>query len=299
MQSPIAQIPLKALRAHQRTLHPRLPALPSSNSYRFFTMSQPSKKQRTQPQYELLYHPGIPGRGEFIRLALEASGTPYTDVANEDSKNGYATVQKVTMDASATESEADNPPVFAPPALRVPGASKDGNPLVISQTSNILLYLGEKLGLNGEGDERFHVNQVTLTALDLSNEVHDSHHPIAVMMYYEEQKEEALKRSADLRETRIPKFFSYFERTLKGNGDGKYLVGGKLTYADLTVWQVLDGLLFAFPKEMEARKKEFGELFKFYETLKEEKGLKEYLASGRRLPYGDGLFRQYPELDRQ
>lgn len=262
-------------------------------------MSEPNKKQRTQPQYELLYHPGIPGRGEFIRLALEASGTPYTDIANEDPKNGYAVVQKVAMNPSATESEAGNLPLFAPPALRIPGASKDGGPLVISQTSNILLYLGEKLGLNGEGDERFFVNQVALTALDFSNEVHDTHHPIAVSKYYEDQKEEAVKRSEDFRATRIPKFLSYFERTLKGNGNGKYLVGEKLTYADLTVWQVLDGLLFAFPKEMEVRKKESSELFKFYEALKEEKGLKEYLKSERRLPYGDGLFRKYPELDRQ
>lgn len=262
-------------------------------------MAQPNKKQRTQPPYELLYHPGIPGRGEFIRLALETAGVAYTDIANEDSQNGYQEVQKVAINPSATESEAGNPPVFAPPALRVPGAAKDGTSLVIHQTSNILLYLGEKLDLNGEGDERFFVNQITLTALDLSNEVHDSHHPIAVKKYYEDQKDEALKKAEDVRGSRIPKFLSYFQRVLQGNGNGKYLVGNKLTYADLTTWQVLDGLLFAFPKEMEVRKREFEDLFKFYEALKEEKGLKEYLKSGRRLPYGDGVFRHYPELDRQ
>lgn len=204
------------------------------------------------------------------------------------------------MDSTATESEAGNPPVFAPPALRISGAGKDGNPLIISQTSNILLYLGEKLGLAGEDEpEKYWANQVALTALDLNNEVHDTHHPIAVAKYYEEQKEEALKKASDVRETRIPKFLSYFERTLKGNADGKgkYLVGKGLTVADLAVWQVLEGLSFAFPKEMSVRKGEFKELFKFYDGLKGE--LKEYLESKRRLPYSDGVFRYYPELDRQ
>jgi glutathione S-transferase len=264
-------------------------------------MSQPTtKKPRTQPQYELLYHPSIPGRGEFIRLALEASGTPYTDIANEDSKNGYSTVQKVTMNSSSLESEAGNPPTFAPPALRIPGAGKDGGSLVISQTSNILLYLGEKLELSGSSEaEKYWINQLALTALDLNNEVHDTHHPIAVMKYYEDQKEESLKKSTDVRENRIPKFLSYFQRTLKGNGNGKYMVGEKLSYADLVVWQVLDGLQFAFPKEMEFRKQEHAELFEFHEGLKKEKGIKEYLGSERRLPYSEGVFRYYPELDRQ
>lgn len=91
--------------------------------------------------------------------------------------------------------------------------------------------------------DKWHVNELALTALDLSNETHDTHHPIAGIKYYEEQKEEALKRATDFRENRIPKFFGYFERVLKGNesGEGRYLVGGKLTYADTTLWHVLDG----------------------------------------------------------
>lgn len=266
-------------------------------------MSQPSssKKQRTLPTYELLYHPGIPGRGEFIRLAFEATGTAYKDIANE-SKEGYSTVQKICMN-TGLESEADNPPVFSPPALRVPGGGKDGEASIISQTPNILLYLGEKLGLVPEDEAgRMYVNQLTLTALDLNNEIHDSHHPLAVMKYYEDQKDAALVKAQDLRENRFPKFLSYFQRQLQWNskaGGGKYLVGEKLSYADLTIWQVLDGMQFAFPKELEVRKKEYEDLFKFYDGLKEEKGLKEYLGSERRLPYSMGIFRHYPELDRQ
>jgi len=258
--------------------------------------------QSSQPQYELLYHPVIPGRGEFIRLAFEAAKVPYTDVANTE-KDGYSTVQQICMSQN-TQSEGSNPPVFAPPALRVAGAGKDARSLVIHQTPTILLYLGPRLGLV-PGDEvgRLYVSQLTLTALDLNNEVHDTHHPIASSKYYEDQKEESLLKSQDLRGNRIPKYFSHFERTLKGNhedGKGRYLVGGKLTYADLTVWQVLDGLFFAFPKELQARKGEFPDLLEtFYGSVKEEGGIKEYLSSSRRLPYSQGVFRHYPELDRQ
>ncbi|KXL45933.1 MAG: hypothetical protein FE78DRAFT_147163 [Acidomyces sp. 'richmondensis'] len=255
-------------------------------------MAQPSKKQRTHPQYELLYHPSIPGRGEFIRLALEAAG------------NGYDTVRKICMNQQE-ESADGNPPVFCPPCLRVPGAGQNGKgALVISQTPNILLYLGERIGMVPEGDEaaKYYVNQVALTALDLNNEVHDTHHPIAVMKYYEDQKDESLKKATDVRENRFPKYFSYFDRVLKHNqpsGKGKYLVGDRLTYADTTVWQLLDGCFFAFPKEMAARKKEFPDLLgTFYENVKTEKGVKEYLSSKRRLQYSMGVFRHYPELDR-
>jgi glutathione S-transferase len=136
----------------------------------------------------------------------------------------------------------------------------------------------------------------------LNNEVHDTHHPIASQQYYEDQKAESLKKSKDFRETRIPKFFGFFERVLKGNeaGQGKFLVGDKLSYADTTVWQVLNGLKFAFPKELEARAKEYPTLFAtFYPSVQEQTRLKDYLASTRRMPYSQGIFRHYPELDRQ
>ena len=261
---------------------------------------------KDHPQYELLYHPGIPGRGEFIRLCFEATSVPYTDLAVEK-KDGYKTVQEICINSSPLSSADNNPPVFSPPALRIPGAGKDGNSLIISQTPNILIYLGGRLGLVPEDDEagKHHVYQLALTALDLNNEVHDTHHPLAVGKYYEEQKEAALEKAKDVRENRLPKFFSYFERNLKfnesnGGGKGRFLVGNRLTFADLVVWQVLDGCLFAFPKEMEARKKEFQGLFgTFYESVRGKGGLEEYLKSERRLPYSEGIFRHYPELDRQ
>ena len=176
-----------------------------------------------------------------------------------------------------------------------------------SPAPNILSYLGPRLSLSPPSDapSTYHIAQLCLTALDLSNEAHDTHHPIAVMQYYEDQKPAALAKSTDFRTNRIPKFLSYFERVLKGNvdeGKGKYLVGDKLTYADTTLWQVLDGLKFAFPKEMEAREGEFVGLFGkegFYQGVKEVKGIREYLGSERRQKYSMGIYRYYAELDRQ
>ncbi|OQO00872.1 hypothetical protein B0A48_13559 [Cryoendolithus antarcticus] len=260
------------------------------------------------PKYTLLYHPGIPGRAEFIRLAFEATGTPYTDLANSAS-DGYATVRKACIDPDALSSLGDNPPVFAPPALQVKGEGKGGGDFLISQTSNILSYLGPRLGLAGEDEaDKLWVGQVVSTALDLNNEVHDTHHPIAIADYYENQKDEALKKTVDFRKNRLPKFFGYFERMLKWNEkqqgerkrEGVYLLGSQLTMADLVVWQVLDGLFFAFPEEMKARTEEFGLLLgDFYGSVKGEKGLKGYLESERRMKYSMGIFRHYPELDRQ
>jgi glutathione S-transferase len=167
-----------------------------------------------------------------------------------------------------------------------------------------LNYLGDKLDLAGDDEaEKAWILSHTLTALDLNNEAHDTHHPIRVMDYYENQKEEALQKAKSFREDRIPKFLGYFERVLKGNekeGQGKYLVGERLSYADTSVWHVLSGLLFAFPKEMEARKKEFPTLFDtFFPSVQEQSGLKEYLASDRRFPFSEGIYRHYSELDRQ
>lgn len=149
-----------------------------------------AKRQRTEPQYELLYHPVIPGRGEFIRLMFEAAGVSYADVANDNppddsGANGYGLVQAITSPKS-TGDEDGNPPAFAPPALRVHGSGKNGKALVIHQTPNIMLYLGGPLKLAGSDEpEKYYVNQLALTALDLNNEAHDTHHPVAVAKYYE------------------------------------------------------------------------------------------------------------------
>ena len=234
-------------------------------------------------------------------MVFEATSTPYKDVANEN-KDGINAVLAIKAE-DLTVDEDGNPPAFAPPALRIPGEGKGGKALVLYQTPSILSYLGEKLGLAGEDEiDKHWILSHTLTALDLNNEAHDTHHPIASAKYYEEQKDSALLKATDFRETRLPKFFGFFERVLKGNknGEGKYLVGGKLSYADTTLFHVLNGLYFAFPKEMKVREKEYPTLFgTFYPSVKERKEIKEYLASDRRKPYSNGIFRHYEELDRQ
>lgn len=278
-----------------------------------------NKKARTNPPYELLYWPSIPGRGEFIRLAFEAAGVSYKDISNESEDGKHPLTPLTTPNPCLTNpgikeltalidpksnGTSGNPPPFAPPALRIPGEGPSSNPLILYQTPSILSYLGPKLNLSGANDiEAQWILSHTLTALDLNNEAHDTHHPIAVSKYYEDQKEESLKKAQDFRETRIPKFLGYFERVLKGNeekGEGKFLVGDRLSYADTTLWNVLSGLLFAFPKEMEVRKGEFEGLFgTFYQAVEGASGVKEYLASERRKPFSMGVYRHYPELDRQ
>lgn len=187
------------------------------------------------PAPTLIYWPGIPGRGEYIRLVLEEAGAPYTDTAQV--KDG---VQEVLarVDPSHTGDDV-NPPLLAPPML------KHGD-RVFNQTPNILLYLGPKLGLApkpGDGDEDglYVVNELALTALDgLSSEIHGVHHPVATSAYYEDQKEEALRSAKDYLANRLPKFLGYFQRVLKSkvSGDGPWLYAGKLTYADLVLFQV-------------------------------------------------------------
>lgn len=268
--------------------------------YHPLTMSAPASKRQktttstsTSPPYELLYWPTIPGRGEHIRLCFEETSTPYSDLCNESKSN----MQTLTSLMRGT-GDTHNPPPLAPPVL------KHGD-LVISQTPNILLYLAPKLGLAGpEGDENaiYHINQLALTALDgLSNETHDVHHPVAVGAYYEEQKEEAKRKAADYIANRIPKFLGYFERVLEGEASkgGEWLYGGVLTWADLVLWQCLDGVMFAFPKAMGKNKEsgKFEEVFALYDRVKERNQIKEYLGSERRKEYSMGIYRYYPELD--
>ena len=262
-------------------------------------MSAPaSKRQKTSsssPPYELLYWPGIPGRGEHVRLCFEETGTPYTDVCNADK----ARMQELlSLISDKNTGDLLNPPTLAPPFLR-------HGDVIISQTPNITLYLAPKLGLAGpEEDENaiYRINELALTALDgLSNEAHDTHHPIAISAYYEEQKEEAKRKSKDYVANRIPKFLGYFERVLQGEASkgGEWLYGGQLTCADLVFWQCLDGVSFAFPKAVEGLKKsgKYEKVFAFHERVKSRENIKAYLSSDRRMEYSLGIWRQYPELD--
>lgn len=245
--------------------------------------------------YELFYWPTIPGRGEHIRLAFEAAKVSYTDISNAE--NAIDLILSHISDKNL--GDGHNPPPLAPPFLR-------HGDILISQTSNILLYLGPKLGLTFSHDEdpngTYRVNALALTALDgLSNEAHDTHHPIAISLYYEDQKEEAKRKATDYIRNRLPKFLDYFERVLSGEASegGEWLYGGRLTYADLVLFQTLDGVTHAFPKAVAKLKKagKYKKVFELADRVRALDNVKSYLESGRRKPYGLGIYRHYEELD--
>jgi glutathione S-transferase len=229
--------------------------------------------------YELFYWPTIQGRGEFVRLALEEAGAAYVDVAREP--GGVARMMAVM--------EAGERAPFAPPFLKV-------GPLTIGQSANILLYLGRHHGL-APGDEAgmLWTHQLQLTIADLVAEAHDSHHPIAGSLYYEDQKPEARRRAADFIATRIPSFLGYFERILGGQA---HLLGERVSYTDLSLFQVIEGLHYAFPKAMARMAPGFPNLASLRERVAARANIAAYLASPRRLPFNrEGIFRHYPELD--
>ncbi|KAL2264905.1 hypothetical protein VTJ83DRAFT_7415 [Remersonia thermophila] len=245
--------------------------------------------------YHLIYWPGIPGRGEFIRLALEEAGAKYTDTAFTET--GMDEV--LSFVHGKAKDDGINPPPLAPPIL------KHGD-LVLSQTSNILQYLGPRLGLipDGPGDPNatYRINGLTLTALDgMCNEPHDCHHPIATGLFYEDQKTESKRRSEDYVTNRLPKFMSYFERVLESESSrgSRWLYGGRLTYADLVLFQCVDGLKFMFPKAMgklERQGKHEG-VFALHKAVSDRPRIKAYIESSRRQPYSNGIYRYYEELD--
>ena len=191
------------------------------------------------------------------------------------------------------ESETLAQPAFAPPFLRA-------GDQVIGQTANILLFLGPRLGLVPEDEaRRLWVHQLQLTIADLVTEAHDTHHPIGSSFYYEEQKGEALRRAADFTATRMPKFFDYFETVLQRNPGGEWLVGEMLTYADLSLFQVVEGLRYAFPRTMKRLEPGYPLLLALHDRVAERKRVKAYLKSKRRIPFNnDDVFRRYRELDR-
>ena len=235
--------------------------------------------------YELYYWDGIPGRGEFVRLALEQADADYVDVARTD--GGMARM----MAMMKTKTSGFTP--FAPPFL------KDGD-LVISHAANILLYLGNRLGLAPDDEAgRVTANGLQLGITDFVAEVHDVHHPIGVSLYYEDQKDEALRRAEDFRGERLPKFLSYFEKQLAKNSEGQvHALGHALSYVDLSLFHLVEGLRYAFPNTMATAEPEYPLLVALNAQVRDLPRIKAYLASARRLGFNEqGIFRYYPELD--
>lgn len=211
-------------------------------------------------RYELYYWPGIPGRGEFVRLAFEDAGAPYVD-----------------------KSPGKHPGVFAPPYLK---AGKR----VIGQTANILFWLAPRLHLAPKSEaKRLWLHQQMLTIVDWLDEVHDVHHPVASSLYYEDQKREAKRRAEDFRDTRLPKYLAYFEKT----------AGGPFSYVDLALFQMLEGLRYAFPRTMRRLEPRCRKVIAIHDRAAKRPRLAAYLRSARRVPFNrQGIFRHYPELDR-
>jgi glutathione S-transferase len=237
-------------------------------------------------RYELYYWPDIQGRGEFVRLALEEAGADYVDVARKPGRNGGMPAIMRLLDGTRIK----HPP-FAPPILK---AGK----LVIGQTANILLFLGPRHGLVPRGEPaRLWTHQLQLTISDLVVEVHDTHHPIASGRYYEDQRAAAKQRAADFLKNRAPKYLRYFEHVLEAGGD-PYLNGRALTYADLSAFQIVEGLRYAFPRAMRRLEKKVPRITALRDRVAARPRIAAYLASGLRIPFNQsGIFRHYPELD--
>ena len=234
-------------------------------------------------RYQLLYWPGIQGRGEFIRLALEDAGASYDDVAR--TKGGMDRMMAMM------KGEGDKRPPFAPPFLK---AGK----LVIAQVANILFYLGPRLKLSPRDEaNRLWLHQLQLTVTDFVKEVHDTHHPVSTGQYYEDQKPEAKKYAESFLKDRVPKYLGYLEKVIAKSG-GPYVLGRKASYVDLSLFQLIEGLRYAFPKAMKRIERKVPNIVGVHDRVAQRPGIKKYLVSKRRIAFNeDGIFRHYPELD--
>src|SRR4051812_27276477 len=237
-------------------------------------------------RYELYYSPTIQGRGEFVRLALEDAGADYVDVARRRGKAGVAAMMKLMGSARAVR------PPFAPPFLK---AGK----LIVAQTANILLYLGPRLGLAPANEaDRLWVHQLQLPIADLVVEIHDTHHPATTDLYYEEQRPAAKRRTADFWRYRVPKMLGYFERVLVKSG-GPYVLGRRVSYVDLSLFQIVEGLRYAFPNRMQRFERKVPRLVALHDRIALRPRIAAYLASDRRIAFSQwGIYRYFKELDR-
>ena len=234
-------------------------------------------------RYQLYYWPEIQGRGEFVRLALEEAGASYDDVAR---KSGGMGKMLTMMDGGR-----DKRPPFAPPFIKT-------GKLVIAQVAEILFYLGPRLKLAPRDEAgRLWLHQLQLTVTDFVKEIHDTHHPVGSGLYYEDQKPEARRYAAGFLDERAPKYLGYFETVLKKSG-GPNVLGTKFSYMDLSLFQLVEGLRYAFPKAMKRIERDVPRVVSVRDRVATRPRIKAYLASARRLPFNEsGIFRHYPELD--
>jgi glutathione S-transferase len=240
-------------------------------------------------RYRLHYWPTIQGRGEFVRLALEAAAADYVDVARlPERRGGGVAAMRRRIDGKAVAR-----PPFAPPWL-------EAGRLVIGQTANILLFLGARHGLAPKAEAgRLWAHQLQLTVSDFVKEIHDTHHPIASALYYEDQRREARRATAEFLAARLPKYLGYFERVLAANRSGRgHLVGNRLTYPDLSLFQLVEGLRYAFPRAMARAERKLPRVVALHDAVAARPPIAAYLASERRIPFNQhGIFRRYRELD--
>ena len=241
----------------------------------------------SEPAYVLYYWPEIQGRGEFVRLALEEAGVAYVDIARLPRSKGGGVEAIVRV----LRGELGPHIPFAPPVLQA-------GDVVVAQTAAILQFLGPRLGLvPRDPADQLWVHQLQLTITDLLAEVHDTHHPIAVDLYYAQQKPEAHRRTRHFLSARVPKFLGYFERVLEASG-GSWALGKTFSYVDLSLFQVLEGLRYAFPRRMKPVELRLPRLRALAGAVRQRPRIAAYLASERRIPFNtDGIFRHYPELE--
>jgi glutathione S-transferase len=250
----------------------------------------PGTHANEHEKYELHYWPTIQGRGEFVRLALEYAGIAYLDVARGPIDVGGG--EEALVD-SLQNVDKHRPP-FAPPYLKTVDK-------VIGQTANILLFLGNRHSLAPIDEAGWlWTHQLQLTIADFVVEAHDTHHPLGVTLYYEDQQTEAKRRTSEFLEHRVPKFLGYFERVIERNPSGAdWMVGDETTYVDLSIFQLIEGMRYAFARSMKRLEPKYPSLIALHDRVAELQRIAAYLASPRRIAFNeDGLFRRYEELDR-
>jgi glutathione S-transferase len=246
---------------------------------------------------ELYYWPGIQGRGEFVRLLLEEAGAAYVDVARERQDGLLAMMHRLEGQESEDQgSEGEEPGAlpFAPPFVMV-------GRVVVSQTANILAFLAPRLGLvPNEEALRVEANQIQLTLTDFVDEIHDTHHPIAGSLYYEDQKAAAKRRGRHFVAERMPKYLGWLEKVLERNrrSGGQWLIGAARTYVDLSAFQIVEGLRCAFPNALQRLEPQIPRVVALHDRVATRPRIAAYLKSPRRQPFNQmGIFRHYPELD--